>query len=155
MCLFNDSNLYISSKQKGWTFMKKLILITVMMLTLLLMMGCTPGTGIQISTPMPNAKADAAKGQIDVQGFRIQLNAPGINPLANTADSHGQVGGILAGVWHGLISPGTLIASFINPNVQMYEVHNVGSQYNLGFLVGVAIIFLVIGLLFGRRRPLV
>ena len=132
--------------------MKKLILITVLIFALALVMGCTPGTGIQISTPVPNAKSDAAKGQIDVPGFKIQLNAPGVNPLLNTADAHGQVAGILKGIWHGLISPGTLIFSFINPNVQMYEVHNDGSQYNLGFLIGVAIIFLIIGLLFGRRR---
>lgn len=134
--------------------MKKLILITVLILLFTLVMGCTPGTGIQITTPVPNAKVDAAKGQIDVPGFKIQLNAPGTNPMVNTADAHGQVGGILKGIWHGLISPGTLIASFINPNVQMYEVHNDGAQYNLGYLIGVAIIFLIIGLLFGRRRPL-
>jgi hypothetical protein len=134
--------------------MKKLIFITALVFTLVLVMGCAPGTGIQISTPMPNAKADAAKGQIDVPGFKVQLNAPGQNPLVNTADAHGQVGGILKGIWHGLISPGTLIASFINPNVQMYEVHNDGAQYNLGFMIGIIIIFLIIGLLFGRRRPL-
>jgi hypothetical protein len=134
--------------------MKKLIFITVLIFTLILVMGCAPGTGIQISTPVPNAKADAAKGQIDVPGFKVQLNAPGQNPLVNTSDAHGQVGGILKGIWHGLISPGTLIASFINPNVQMYEVHNDGAQYNLGFLIGIVIIFLIIGLLFGRRRPL-
>jgi hypothetical protein len=134
--------------------MKKLIFITVLIFVFLLVTGCTPGSGIQISTPMPNAKAEPAKGQIDIQGFRIQLNAPGLNPLLNTTDAHGNVGGILAGIWHGFISPGTLIASFINPNVQMYEVHNNGSQYNLGYLIGIAIIFLILGLLFGRRRPL-
>jgi hypothetical protein len=134
--------------------MKKLILITVLIFTLALVMGCTPNTGIQISTPVPHVKADAATGQIDVPGFKIQLNAPGINPLANTSDAHGKVSGIVEGIWHGIISPGTLIASFINPNVQMVEVHNDGSQYYLGFLIGVAIIFIIIGLLFGRRRPL-
>ncbi len=134
--------------------MKKLILIAAMVITLILAMGCTPGTGIQISTPVPNTKADAAKGQIDVPGFKIQLNAPGINPLAKTADAHGQVAGILVGVWHGFISPGTLIFSFINPNVQMYEVHNDGSEYNVGFLIGIVIIILILSLLFRRRRPL-
>ena len=134
--------------------MKKLILIAAMVITLILAMGCTPGTGIQISTPVPNTKADAAKGQIDVPGFKIQLNAPGINPLANIADAHGQVAGILVGLWHGFISPGTLIFSFINPNVQMYEVHNDGSEYNVGFLIGIVIIILILSLLFRRRRPL-
>jgi hypothetical protein len=72
----------------------------------------------------------------------------------NTADAHGLVGGILSGVWHGFISPGTLIFSLINPNVQMYEVHNDGSLYNFGFLLGIAIIFTLISLFFRRRRPL-
>jgi hypothetical protein len=151
-------NQYFGSPDRSidyeWKFMKKLILITVIVLTLALVMGCTPGTGIQISTPVPNTKADAAKGQIDVPGFKIQLNAPGVNPVANTADAHGKVAGILVGMWHGLISPGTLVFSFINPNVQMYEVHNNGSQYNAGFLIGVVIILVVLGLLFRRRRPL-
>jgi hypothetical protein len=42
-----------------------------------------------------------------------------------------------AGVWHGLIAPFTLIASLLNPAaVRMYEAHNVGPQYDLGFLMG-------------------
>ncbi len=34
----------------------------------------------------------------------------------------------------------------------MYEVHNDGNQYNLGFLIGVAIIFIILGALVGSRR---
>ena len=134
--------------------MKKLILLTVLIFTLVMVMGCATGTGIQINTPASDTKTDDAKGQIDVPGFKIQLNAPGVNPSVNTADANGLVNGLLMGIWHGIISPGTLVVSFVNPNVQMYEVHNDGSQYNLGFLIGLAILSLVIGLLFGRRRPL-
>jgi hypothetical protein len=36
--------------------------------------------------------------------------------------------------------------------VQMYEVHNDGSQYNLGFLLGIAIVFVILGLLVGSGR---
>ena len=36
--------------------------------------------------------------------------------------------------------------------MQMYEVHNNGQQYNLGFLIGVAVVFLLLGVLGGRRR---
>ncbi|PKN99301.1 MAG: hypothetical protein CVU42_08605 [Chloroflexi bacterium HGW-Chloroflexi-4] len=129
--------------------MRKLIFIVVIVLAIVLLIGCTPGSGIQISTPVPNANE-----KMDVPGFKIQLNAPGINPIVNTADAHGLVGGILSGVWHGFISPGTLIFSLINPNVQMYEVHNDGSLYNFGFLLGIAIIFTLISLFFRRRRPL-
>ncbi len=34
----------------------------------------------------------------------------------------------------------------------MYEVHNIGSLYNLGFLLGVAIVFILLGALVGSRR---
>ncbi len=82
----------------------------------------------------------------------VQLYAPGVNPLAYTADSDGRVAGIITGIWHGIISPVTLVMSFINSKAQMYEVYNNGSQYDLGFLIGVAIIFLVLGVFAGRRR---
>ena len=129
--------------------MKKLIVILVLIFAFTMLIGCAPGSGIQITTPVPNANE-----KMDIPGFKVQLNAPGINPLVNTGDAHGLVGGILSGVWHGFISPGTLIFSLINPNVQMYEVHNDGSSYNFGFLLGIAIIFIAINLLVRRRRPL-
>jgi hypothetical protein len=72
--------------------------------------------------------------------------------MVNTAGSNGQIAGTLLGIWHGVISPVTLVWSFIDPNIQMYEVHNDGSQYNLGFLLGVAIVFVLIGIFAGRRR---
>jgi hypothetical protein len=120
----------------------------------IILAGCTPGTGIQINTPGPNSTAStpAPGEQIDVPGFSIKINAPGPNPLVNTPGIKGTVAGTLIGIWHGIISPVTLIMSFINPNVQMYEVHNDGSQYNLGFLVGVALVFLILGIIGGSRR---
>jgi hypothetical protein len=72
--------------------------------------------------------------------------------MMNTADAQGNVAGILMGIWHGIISPVTLVVSFVNPNVQMYEVHNDGSPYNLGFLIGVAIVFILLGVFAGSRR---
>ena len=133
---------------------EKSIYAVLLAVMLIFVAGCTPGTGFQINTPVPKPASGTptSEGQIKVPGFNIQLNAPGANPLADTADSNGRVAGILTGVWHGIISPVTLIMSFINSNVQMYEVYNDGSQYDLGFLVGVAIIFLVLGLFAGRRR---
>ena len=44
--------------------------------------------------------------------------------------------GFVAGVWHGLIAPFTLIASLLNLGVTMYECANIGPQYDLGFLIG-------------------
>jgi len=116
--------------------------------------GCTPGVVAQINTPVPNPQAGtpAANGQINVPGVSIQVNAPGRNPLVNSADVHGRVAGILLGIWHGVISPVTLVLSFANKGVQMYEVYNDGSEYNLGFLLGVALVFVILGAMVGSRR---
>lgn len=133
---------------------KTLAVIVITAILLIILAGCAPGTGIQINTPGPNSTANtpAPSEQINVPGFSIKINAPGSNPLVNTPGTRGTVAGTLIGIWHGIISPVTLIMSFINPNVQMYEVHNDGSQYNLGFLVGVALVFLILGIIGGSRR---
>ena len=115
--------------------MKKLFVLVLSMVLLVTMAGCGPDTNIEVNTP------DAS----------IQLNTPGVNPLANEPAENGRVAGVLQGLWHGLIAPVTLIMSFFNENVQMYEVHNDGKEYNLGFLLGVAIVFLLLGFS-GRRR---
>jgi hypothetical protein len=133
---------------------KKLFIFVLMAVMLVMVAGCAPGSVIQITTPVPNTQdgTPAPSGQINVPGVSIQVYAPGPNPLVNKADAHGRVGGLLLGLWHGFISPVTLVVSFINSNVQMYEVHNDGSQYNLGFLLGVAFVFVVLGALIGSRR---
>ena len=133
---------------------KKLFIFVLTAVMLVMVAGCTPGTVAQINTPVPNTQAGtpAPSGQINVPGVSIQINAPGPNPLVNTADAHGRVAGILLGIWHGIISPVTLVLSFVNKDVQMYEVHNDGSQYNLGFLLGVAIVFVILGAIVGSRR---
>jgi len=115
--------------------MKKLFALVLSILLLVTMAGCGPDTNIEVNTP------DAS----------IQLNTPGVNPLVNEPAENGRVAGVLQGLWHGIISPVTLIMSFFNENVQMYEVHNVGREYNLGYLLGVAIVFLLLGFS-GRRR---
>jgi hypothetical protein len=131
----------------------KLLSIVFMAVMIIMVVGCAPNTIAQINTPVPNAQGEpsASNGQINVPGFAIQLNAPGVNPLVNTVDAYNHVAGILLGIWHGVISPVTLVFSFMNPHVQMYEVHNDGSQYNLGFLIGVAIIFTILGIFAGSR----
>jgi len=82
----------------------------------------------------------------------MQLAAPGANPLINQPDTQGRIARAGAGLWHGIISPATLIVSFFNSDVRMYEVHNAGSEYDLGFMVGVALIFAVLGLFLRMRR---
>jgi len=67
--------------------------------------------------------------------------APGQNELAGSPDEEGDVAGFWLGLWHGLIAPITFIVSLFSDNVHMYEVHNNGGWYNLGFLLGIATIF--------------
>lgn len=99
----------------------------------------------QVVTPTP-------VGQIDVPAFKLQIYSPGINPLMNTTDEFNRISGLLPGIWHGAISPVTLVLSIINSDIQMYAVHNDGVPYNLGFLIGVAIVFFVLGIFSGSRR---
>jgi hypothetical protein len=132
----------------------KIIIFVVVVLMLVMVSGCAPGSVAQINTPVPNAKGGtpAPNGEINVPGVNIQTYAPGPNPLVNTADAHGSPAGILLGIWHGIISPVTIVLSFVNKDAQMYEVHNNGSQYNLGFLIGMVILFIILGFLIGSRR---
>jgi hypothetical protein len=82
----------------------------------------------------------------------MQLSAAGPNPLLNQPDASGRVARAGAGLWHGLIAPATLLISFFNSDVRMYQVHNAGSEYDLGFLVGVAIVFALLALFIRMRR---
>ena len=114
--------------------MKKLLVSVTILLVLVT--GCAPGTDIEVNVP----------------DTTIQLTTPRANPLLNQPDENGRLAGAGQGLWHGLIAPVTLVSSFFNENTQMYEVHNNGSEYNLGFLVGVALVFLLLGLIGGRWR---
>jgi hypothetical protein len=132
---------------------KQVFAIALTAMMLIVASGCAPGAVAQVNTPVPTAPGTPApSGQIDVPGVSIQVYTPGPNPMVNTADAYGRVAGILLGIWHGIISPVTLVLSFANQGGQIYEVHNDGSQYNLGFLLGVAIVFLVLGGIVGSRR---
>jgi hypothetical protein len=133
----------------------KIIVFVLMTIMLVMVAANAPGTVIaQSNNPAPIIQAitPTPNVEINVPAFTIQIIAPGPNPAVNTVDAYNRVSGVLLGIWHGIISPLTLIVSFINSGVQMYEVHNDGSPYNFGFLIGVAIIFLVLGITAGSRR---
>jgi len=66
--------------------------------------------------------------------------APGPNALAGSPDEEGKLAGFWQGLWHGIIAPVTFIVSLFNHNVHIYEVHNSGAWYNLGYLLGLSII---------------
>lgn len=112
---------------------KNLILIALL---LVVVTACAPGSGVEVNVPSSS----------------VLLTTPGPNPEMAKPDSAGRVAGIVQGLWHGLIAPITLIGSFFNPTWQIYEVHNDGTGYNLGYLFGVALVFLILGVIGGRRR---
>lgn len=58
--------------------------------------------------------------------------------------------GFLSGIWHGWLAPLSLILSIFTENVRMYETHNVGFLYDLGFYM--AIISGFGGLSLNRKR---
>jgi len=113
--------------------MKKLL---VFGLVVMLLMACTPSPGVQVTTP----------------DSTMLLTAPGPNPMLNQPDALGRVARAGAGIWHGIIAPATLVFSFFNPNIHIYEVHNAGSEYELGFLLGVTLILALLGLFVRIRR---
>jgi hypothetical protein len=67
--------------------------------------------------------------------------APGLNELAGVPSRTGVVAGFWRGLWNGAIAPVTFIISLFDRNVQMYDVHNNGAWYNLGFFLGITALF--------------
>ena len=112
------------------------VILLVLVTLLPVLAACAPGSSVEV----------------DVPSSTVVLTTPGPNPDQNKADAAGRVAGVVQGLWHGLIAPVTLIGSFFNPAMQMYEVHNNGREYNLGYLFGVALVFLILGLIGGRWR---
>jgi len=45
--------------------------------------------------------------------------------------------GFFTGIWHGWIAPLSLIAGIFSDNVTLYEIHNTGWWYDLGFYMAV------------------
>ena len=116
--------------------MKKSLFFALSTIFLVMAAGCAPGSSVQVTTPSTS----------------MQLTAPGPNPMINQPDLSGRIARAGAGLWHGIIAPATLLISFFNSDVRMYEVHNAGSEYDIGFLLGVALIIAIIGLLIRMRR---
>lgn len=117
--------------------MKKISSLVLPAIFLVLMAACSPSTTIQVTTP----------------DITLQPSFPGPDPLVNQPDEFGRVAHTGTGIWHGIIAPVTLILSFFATNVKMYEVHNSGSGYDLGFLIGQALVIALLSLVrrIGRR----
>ena len=74
-----------------------------------------------------------------VAGLALSGCAAGPNDVARVNAT--EIAGFWMGLWHGIISPVTLIVSLFNENVNIYEVHNNGNWYNFGFVFGASIVF--------------
>ena len=116
--------------------MKKLFLLGLLVTWPVVMAACAPNPSVQVTTP----------------DSTMLLTAPGPNPMLNQPDGLGRVARAGAGLWHGIIAPITLVLSFFNSNLHIYEVHNAGSEYDLGFLLGVTLIISLLGLFIRMRR---
>ncbi|MHC4222835.1 MAG: hypothetical protein ACYSUN_02505 [Planctomycetota bacterium] len=49
--------------------------------------------------------------------------------------------GFWAGLWHGILLLVTLIVSFFTDQVRIYETHNSGLGYDIGFVLGMAAVY--------------
>lgn len=78
--------------------------------------------------------------------FALSACAAEANPLAGSEGA----AGFWLGLWHGVIAPVTFIISLFSDQVGVYEVHNVGGWYDLGFVLGLG--FLVGGGSSGASR---
>lgn len=116
--------------------MKKIWIFVLFAVLLVTLTACAPGSEVNL----------------DESDREIRFTAPGPNPELGNPPEDGPVAGLGMGFWHGLISPVTLILSFLRPPGEMYEVHNNGPMYNFGFLLGIALVFLILGFSGGRRR---
>lgn len=63
--------------------------------------------------------------------------AAGPNAAVDVPDVDGETAGFFMGLWHGFISPVTLVISLFSDNVNVYEVHNTGNWYDVGFVFAI------------------
>jgi len=69
---------------------------------------------------------------IVLAGLLLSGCAPGPNPTTG----EGTEAGFWLGLWHGFIAPVTFVISLFTDSVNLYEVHNTGNWYDVGFFFG-------------------
>jgi hypothetical protein len=65
--------------------------------------------------------------------------APGPNVQEGVVQG-GEIAGFWLGLWHGVIAPITFVISLFSDTVNVYEIHNNGNWYNLGFVLGAGVL---------------
>jgi len=78
-------------------------------------------------------------------GFIVSLilfaGFAGHNDLIGTVNSKGHIEGFWFGIAHGFLFIISMVVSLFNNKINIYEVHNTGLGYNIGFIIGVIIWF--------------
>jgi len=86
-------------------------------------------------------------------GAGMVLAGCAAGPGGRWADKAGDAAGFFAGLWHGALLLITLVVSFFTEDVRIYEVHNTGIAYDIGFVLGVLAVWgNGVHLRFGRGR---
>ena len=67
----------------------------------------------------------------------LLLTACAAGPGSRWAPPTSEPAGFFVGLWHGLLLLVALIVSFFTDDVRIYEVHNTGLAYDIGFVLGV------------------
>lgn len=89
------------------------------------------------ANPLP-ALRRAAPAALAVALLLVLTACAGGNDVASTG---GHAAGFWAGLWHGFILPVSLIISWFDSGVGIYEVHNNGGWYDTGFVLGASFVF--------------
>lgn len=66
----------------------------------------------------------------------LLLSACAAGPGSRWAAPDASPAGFFAGIWHGMVVVFALIVSFFADQVAIYEPHNTGFGYDLGFVLG-------------------
>ena len=67
----------------------------------------------------------------------IFIGFAGYNDLTRIPNGKGQTAGFGIGIAHGFLSVISVGVSLFNKKINIYEVHNTGFGYNIGFVIGV------------------
>ncbi|CAM3567015.1 hypothetical protein GCM10007368_24680 [Isoptericola cucumis] len=72
----------------------------------------------------------------------VSACAAGPNPGVDT-QTLGGAGpyGFWWGLWQGMILPVTFVVSLFTDTVSVYEVHNNGNWYDVGYVLGISMVF--------------
>lgn len=91
---------------------------------------------------------DAIRTGPGARGTRLLLAAAALLLLSGCAGGPASrwappadAAGFFVGLWHGALLLVTLVVSFFTDDVRIYEVHNTGIAYDIGFVLGALCVY--------------